>query len=77
MKQTDEAFLQVTNYGMDRIALGMKFRNDIDAKHCMGLLQQFATPGVVSVVCDVTPCAVISYQSVIYFMLVNCQGHTN
>jgi len=59
VKQTDEAFLQVTNYGMDRIALGMKFRNDIDAKHCMGLLQQFATPGVVSVVCDVTPCVVI------------------
>jgi len=42
----DEGFLQVTNNGIDRITLGMKFRNDMEARSLMGLLQQCAAPGI-------------------------------
>ena len=46
VKQMDEGFLQVTNNGIDRITLGMKFRNDMEARSLMGLLQQCAAPGI-------------------------------
>jgi len=51
VKQTNEAFLQVTNYGIDRITVGMRFRTDVDAKHFMELVQQSPTQGILNVVC--------------------------
>jgi len=46
VKQTDDGFLQVTNNGRDRITLGMKFRNDMEARSFMGLLHQCSAPGI-------------------------------